>query len=271
MATKSGNNYRKIWTNQKFAGGCRRRGKCHKHLSARMCSQLWSTVALCCSCSAHGHSFYPPRTALRVLQGKLNSWMSGWAPWGNKPLTRSDLSILRQTICPRTTLNISWYHRLRSQLMCTKTGTPLQSLQGPFRWPFRSPLAYFCYKHWRELHSRADPAVQKSFAVTHRFIFQPYQSHSQVYPMATQAFALDKGCFSQQQHLLKDMLGSCLNSLDPTFLSFHCISEKQEAATHKHHTSFRAWCEAHQKAIGIFLLVLVGFSYSCIPSKVSHT
>lgn len=59
----------------------------------------------------------------------------------------------------------------------------------------------------------------------------------------------------------KDTLGSCFNSLDPTFLSFHCISEKQEAAAHKHHTSFRAWCEAHQKATGIFHLVLVGFSY----------
>lgn len=102
---------------------------------------------------------------------------------------------------------------------------------------------------------------KKCFVVMHKFIFQPYQSHSQVHPMATQALALDKGCFSHQQHHLKHMLGSCLNSLDLTFLSFHCISEKQEAPAHQHRTSFRAWCEAHQKAIGIFLLVLVGFSY----------
>lgn len=72
---------------------------------------------------------------------------------------------------------------------------------------------------------------------------------------------LDKGYFSHQQHHLKHTLGSWLNSLDLTFLNFLCISEKQEALTHQHHTSSRAWCEAHQKAIGIFLLVLVGFSY----------
>lgn len=79
--------------------------------------------------------------------------------------------------------------------------------------------------------------------------------------MAMQTLALDKGCFSHQQHHFKHMLGSCLNSLDLTFLSFHGISEKQEAPTHQHCTSFKASCEAHQKAIAIFLLVLVGFSY----------
>lgn len=102
---------------------------------------------------------------------------------------------------------------------------------------------------------------KKSSAVMQKFIFQPYHSHRGVYPLATQTLALDKGCFSHQQYHLKHMFGSCLRSLELTFLSFNCISEKQEAPIQQHHTSFRAWHEAHQKAIGIFLLVPVGFSY----------
>lgn len=141
---------------------------------------------------------------------------------------------------------ISWYHRLRSQLMCTKTEMLLQSLQVILQ---VTPCIFF-YKHWRELHSRGDPAVQSVLLLCTYLFF----SHTSTIVR-----------FAQWPHKLlhwtRDMLGSCLNSLDPTFLSFHCISEKQEAAAHKHHTSFRAWCEAHQKATGIFLLVLVGFSY----------
>lgn len=124
-------------------GGCRRRGKCHKQLSARMCSQLWSPVALCCSCSAHGHSFYPPRTALRVLQGKLSSWMSGWAPWGNKPLTWSDLSIRPQTICPWTTLTSAGTTSLDHSWCAPKQEHRCSPFRDPSGDPSGHPLHIF--------------------------------------------------------------------------------------------------------------------------------
>lgn len=196
----------------------------------------------------------PKLTTLRVLWGKLSSWMSGRAPRGNKPLTWSGRWFKHPTLS-----SMSRDHSLDHSWCAPKQGRCYSPLRDPSGDPSGHPLHVFATSIGENCTAELIQLYKKRGFYTDLFF-------SHISPMArfTQwphKLALDKGCFPQQQHHLKDMLGSCLNSLDPTFLSFHCISEKQEAAAHKHHASFRARREAHQKATGIFLLVLVGFSY----------
>lgn len=133
--------------------------------------------------------------------------------------------------------------------------------------PFRSSLACYCYKHRRAgLHSRADPSIQWILPLCSNFFFF-FSSHTS--PIVKLILCPHKLLLWTRTVFLTYLtlritLSTWQASASTRLTSyscFHCISEKQEAPVYQHHTSFRASYKAHQKAIWIFPLVLVGFSY----------